>query len=98
MENVFTFIGAILGHGTEMIIAHLVLVFFFALWIAKISSFKMKAVPTGCQNIMEAYLQGILSMGEGIVGKVLSKEYLPLVGNDRYFYIFIKLNWYYSWF
>lgn len=80
MEGIFTFVGTVLGHGNGMVIGHLIIVFVFALWLGKMASCQMKAVPTGFQNIMEAYLQGILSMGEGIVGKALSKEYLPLVG------------------
>lgn len=85
MDGIFTFIGTVLGHGNGMVIGHLILVSIIALYIAYTASFKMTAVPTGFQNIMEAYLQGILSMGEGIVGRVLSKEYLPLVATVGFF-------------
>ncbi len=35
MEGVFTFLGAITGHGAPMVIAHLILVAIIAILIAK---------------------------------------------------------------
>jgi len=39
----------------------------------------LRMVPTGTQNIMEAYLQGIVAMGRDVIGETNAKRYLPLV-------------------
>jgi len=39
----------------------------------------LRMVPTGIQNIMEAYLQGIVAMGRDVIGESNAKRYLPLV-------------------
>jgi len=89
MEGVFTFLGAVTGHGAGMVIAHLILVMAIALLIAKYATVKLKAVPTGTQNIMEAYLDGVVAMGKDTIGEKLARKYLPLVATIGIF-IFIS--------
>lgn len=79
MEGVFTYLGAIFGHGQMMFVAHLVLVAIIILAIAKMATKSLRAVPTGTQNVMEAYLGGVIAMGKDVIGEELARKYLPLV-------------------
>jgi F-type H+-transporting ATPase subunit a len=79
MEGVFTYLGAIFGHGQMMFVAHLILVAIIILAIAKMATKSLRAVPTGAQNVMEAYLDGTIAMGRDVIGEELARKYLPLV-------------------
>ena len=79
MEGVFTYLGAIFGHGQMMFVAHLVLVAIIILAIAKMATKSLRAVPNGTQNVMEAYLGGAIAMGQDVIGEELARKYLPLV-------------------
>jgi len=79
MEGVWTFLGVITGHGTAMVIAHLILVMGIILLLAKMASATMRAVPIGTQNFMEAYIEGAISMGKDTIGEEKARQYLPLV-------------------
>jgi len=79
MEGVFTYLGAIFGHGQMMFVAHLVLVAIIILAMAKMATKSLRAVPTGSQNVMEAYLGGAIAMGKDVIGEELARKYLPLV-------------------
>ncbi|HIP61187.1 MAG TPA: F0F1 ATP synthase subunit A [Sulfurovum sp.] len=75
MEGVLVYFG----HGNWMVVAHLVLVLVIALFIAMQATKSLKAVPGGFQNVMEAYLGGVISMGKDVIGEKLARKYLPLV-------------------
>ena len=79
MEGVFTYLGAIFGHGQGMFMAHLILVAIIIVVVAKIAISNLRAVPVGSQNVMEAYLGGVISMGKDVIGEELARKYLPLV-------------------
>jgi len=79
MEGVWTFLGVFTGHGTAMVVAHLILVMGIILLLAKMASATMRAVPAGTQNFMEAYIQGAISMGKDTIGEEKARQYLPLV-------------------
>lgn len=79
MEGVFTYLGAIFGHGQMMFVAHLILVAIVVLLIAKMATKSLRAVPNGTQNVMEAYLGGVIAMGKDVIGEELARKYLPLV-------------------
>jgi len=79
MEGVWTFLGVFVGHGTGMVIAHLLLATGLILLLAKYASTTMRAVPTGTQNFMEAFIEGAISMGKDTIGEELARKYLPLV-------------------
>jgi F-type H+-transporting ATPase subunit a len=79
MEGVWTFLGVFTGHGTAMVVAHLILVTGIIFLLAKMASATMRAVPTGTQNFMEAYIQGAISMGKDTIGEEKARQYLPLV-------------------
>ena len=79
MEGVFTYLGAIFGHGQMMFVAHLILVAIIVLLIAKMATKSLRAVPNGTQNVMESYLGGVIAMGKDVIGEELARKYLPLV-------------------
>jgi F-type H+-transporting ATPase subunit a len=49
------------------------------LLIAKLATANVRVVPTGTQNLLEAYLSGVLAMGADVMGKEEARRYLPLV-------------------
>jgi len=79
MEGVFTFFGVFTGHGMGMVMAHLILVMGLALLLAKYATAQLRAVPNGTQNVMEAFLGGVISMGKDTIGEEGARKYLPLV-------------------
>ncbi len=79
MGEIFTFLGLI-NHSHDFIfVSHVVLVALISLGLAKLATSKMQLVPSGIQNIMEAYLEAVLNMGKGVLGEELARKYLPLV-------------------
>jgi len=79
MEAPWTFIGAFTGHGPALMVVHLLLVAAIILFLAKTAVSAMRAVPTGTQNFMEAFIQGTISMGNDTIGKERARKYLPLI-------------------
>jgi F-type H+-transporting ATPase subunit a len=79
MEAPWTFIGAFTGHGPLLMAVHLILVAGIIFFIAKAAVSTMRAVPTGAQNFMEAFIQGTISMGNDTIGKDRARKYLPLI-------------------
>jgi len=79
MEGIFTYLGAIFGHGQMLFVSHLILVAIIILAIAKMATKSFRAVPGGTQNVVEAYLGGVIAMGRDVVGEEYARKYLPLV-------------------
>ncbi len=85
--RLFTFFGSIgemlgyTGHDNHVVIffTHMILSAIIVLVIAKIATKSMRLVPTGTQNVMEAYLGGVIAMGADVMGKEEARKYLPLV-------------------
>ena len=79
MREIFTFAGLI-NHSHDFIfIFHIVLVGIIAFMLGKLATAKMQLVPSGVQNVMEAYLEGVIFLGKDVVGEQLARKYLPLV-------------------
>jgi F-type H+-transporting ATPase subunit a len=57
----------------------LVLTAIIIIAIAKIATKSLRAVPTGTQNVMEAFLGGVIAMGKDVVGEEHARKYLPLI-------------------
>jgi len=91
MEGVFTYIGALTGHGSGMVIGHLILVTIIVLLIAKMATKSLKAVPGGTQNVAEAFLGGVIAMGQDVIGEKLARKYLPLVATIGLFVLISNL-------
>jgi len=91
MEGVFTYIGALTGHGNGMVIGHLILVVIIIMLLVKFATKNMRAVPSNTQNVMEAYLGGVISMGKDVIGEDLARKYLPLVATIGIFVLISNL-------
>ena len=79
-DRLFTFFGAIGGHEqTWIVLSHLVLTVAIILVVARAATRKIQLVPTGSQNIMEAYLQGVVSIGVDSMGEKNAKRFMPLI-------------------
>jgi len=77
--RLFTFLG-VFGHNQEWIIlSHLILTIAIVLLVARFAMKKIQLVPTGTQNVMEAYLQGVVSMGSDSMGEKNAKIFMPLI-------------------
>lgn len=80
--RLFTFLGSIGGHGQEWIIlSHFILVLGIVFFLARSATRKMQLVPTGSQNILEAFIGGVISMGADTMGEANARKYLPLIGS-----------------
>ncbi|MFA6143373.1 MAG: F0F1 ATP synthase subunit A [Sulfurimonas sp.] len=79
MGELFTFFGLVSHEHTFIYLTHMLLAAAIVLLIAKMATSNMRLVPTGCQNVMEAYLGGVLAMGADVMGKAEARRYLPLV-------------------
>ncbi|NPA50221.1 MAG: F0F1 ATP synthase subunit A [Epsilonproteobacteria bacterium] len=89
MEGVFTYIGALVGHNEHLVlVGHLLIVAALSLWVATKATKHLTAVPKGLQNVMEAYLNGVIAMGKDVIGEKLARKYLPLVATIGIFVFF----------
>jgi len=79
MGELFTFFGVISEDHTFIYVTHMLLTAGIVLYLAKAATKSLKIVPTGIQNVMEAYLDGVLAMGADVMGKEEARKYLPLV-------------------
>lgn len=79
MGELFTFFGLISHEHTFIFLTHMLLTAAVVLVIAKMATSNLRLVPTGTQNVMEAYLSGVLAMGADVMGKAEARRYLPLV-------------------
>jgi len=72
-------IALLFGHGEFSVILHILLIVAIIAITAMMATKNMSVVPKGMQNVMEAYLGGVLSMGKDVVGEKYARKYLPLV-------------------
>ncbi|MCW1360646.1 F0F1 ATP synthase subunit A [Campylobacter sp. US33a] len=80
MKDLFLFSSLINESHTFAYFFHLILVVVIAFLFAKFATRSMQLVPRGSQNLAEAYLDGILSMGRDTMGsEEAARKYLPLV-------------------
>jgi len=94
MEGIFTYLGVIFNHHDNpqlFFVAHLILVSAILLLIAKMATRSLRAVPSGTQNIMEAYLGAVISMGKDVIGEEMARKYLPLVASIGLFVLISNL-------
>jgi len=98
MEGIFTYVGGLfsLHHDNANDVAilmgiHLLLVAGIVLLLAKMATSSLRAVPNGTQNVMEAFLSGVISMGKDVVGEENARKYLPLVASIGLFVLISNL-------
>ncbi|MDQ7046587.1 MAG: F0F1 ATP synthase subunit A [Sulfurovum sp.] len=98
MEGIYTYIGGILNlhHNNAndnaiLMGLHLILVTIIILAIVKMATKSLRAVPTGTQNVMEAYLGGVIAMGKDVIGEEHARKYLPLIASLGLFVLISNL-------
>ncbi|MBQ8610004.1 MAG: F0F1 ATP synthase subunit A [Campylobacter sp.] len=80
MKDLFLFSNLIVNDHSFTYLFHIILVAIIVLIVAKMATNSMQLVPRGTQNLLEAYLEGIVSMGRDVMGSdELARKYLPLV-------------------
>jgi F-type H+-transporting ATPase subunit a len=79
MPELFTFFGLISHDKTFIYITHMLLSAGIALVLVKMAMSNLQLVPKGAQNVMEAYLGGVLQMGVDVMGEENARRYVPLV-------------------
>ncbi|WP_086288862.1 F0F1 ATP synthase subunit A [Campylobacter devanensis] len=80
MKDLFLFSNLIVNDHSFTYLFHIILVAIIVLIVAKMATSSMQLVPRGAQNLLEAYLEGIVSMGRDVMGRdELARKYLPLV-------------------
>ena len=79
MGELFTFFGLISHDKTFIYMMHMLLSASIALILVKSAMSNLQLVPTGTQNLMEAYISGVLQMGTDVMGKENARRYIPLV-------------------
>jgi F-type H+-transporting ATPase subunit a len=77
--ELFTFFGVISENHTYLFLAHVLLTALIVVMLAKMATKNLKVVPSGSQNVLEAYLQGVAAMGADVMGREKAMRYLPLV-------------------
>ncbi len=95
MKDLFLFLGFWFSdHHSAfaysfIFIAHVLLSVGLIVFVVKKGTKTFQLVPRGVQNIFEAYLGGVVSMGKDVMGsEELSKKYLPLVATIGIFVLF----------
>ncbi|MEA3552900.1 MAG: F0F1 ATP synthase subunit A [Campylobacterota bacterium] len=78
--RLFTFLGELVGHAqVPHIGAHLILTVVIVMLVARAATSKIQLVPTGTQNVMEAYLKGVVTIGSDSMGEKNARIYMPLI-------------------
>jgi F-type H+-transporting ATPase subunit a len=81
MNELWLFFG-FLGHNQyTQLIVHTILAAILAIVVAKLATRKLQIVPSGCQNVMEATVQGILYIGKDVANEKIARKYLTLAGS-----------------
>jgi F-type H+-transporting ATPase subunit a len=79
MGELFTFFGLISENPDFLFLTHMVLAALIAIVLARMAMTNLQLVPKGTQNLLEAYVDGVLQMGTDVMGKAHARKYLPLV-------------------
>jgi len=79
MGDLFTFFGLISHDHSFIFLTHMLLAAGIVILLARMAVSNLRVVPTGAQNVLEAYLGGVLAMGADVMGKEEARRYLPLV-------------------
>ena len=79
MGELFTFFGLISEDKTFIFMTHMLLSAGIALILARVAISNLQLVPKGTQNLMEAYVQGVWSMGTDVMGRSHARKYVALV-------------------
>jgi len=82
MEERIWLIFGFLGHDPMLqLVVHTILSAILAVVVAKLATKKLQIVPSGCQNVMEAVVSGILYIGKDVANEEIARKYLTLAGS-----------------
>ena len=82
MEERIWLIFGFLGHDPMLqLVVRSILSAILAVGVAKLATRKLQIVPSGCQNIMEAVVSGILYIGKDVASEKIARKYLTLAGS-----------------
>jgi len=71
-----------LGHDPMVqLVVHTIISAVLALLVAKLATRNLQIVPSGCQNVMEATVSGILYIGKDVADENVARKYLALAGS-----------------
>lgn len=81
LKDIFLYAGSLISYNhTFIYIFHFLLIVAIVILMARMATKSLQLVPYGFQNVFEAYLNGVLSMGKDTMGsEELARRYLPLV-------------------
>jgi F-type H+-transporting ATPase subunit a len=79
MGELFTFFGLLSHDNTFIYMTHMLLSAGIAILLVRSAMSNLQMVPKGTQNLMEAYISGVLKMGTDVMGKEQARRFLPLV-------------------
>ena len=79
MGELFTFFGLISHDKTFIYLTHMILSAVLALILVRSAMSNLQLVPKGTQNLMEAYISGVLQMGTDVMGQEAARRYVPLI-------------------
>lgn len=81
LKDIFLFAGSFFSYNhTFIYLFHYLLVIAIIVVMAFMATRSMRLVPHGMQNIMEAYLSGVIAIGKDAMGdENLAKKYMPLI-------------------
>ncbi|WP_294964976.1 F0F1 ATP synthase subunit A [Sulfurimonas sp.] len=79
MGDLFLFFGLISHDKTFIYLTHMLLSAGLALLLVRAAMSNLQLVPKGAQNLMEAYIGGVLQMGVDVMGTEHARRYVPLV-------------------
>jgi len=71
-----------LGHDQyTQLIVHTIIAAILSIIVAKLATKNLQLVPSGCQNVMEATISGILYIGKDVANEEIARKYLTLAGS-----------------
>ncbi|MDR2790633.1 MAG: F0F1 ATP synthase subunit A [Campylobacteraceae bacterium] len=85
MSDIFLFTGLISDNHTWLVLSQMLIVTVIILALAKAATSSMQLVPSGAQNVMEAFLEGIIKVASDVVGEDVARKYLPLAATIALF-------------
>lgn len=91
MGDLFTFFGLISHDKAFIYTTHMLLSAALALILVRSAMSNLQLVPKGTQNLMEAYISGVLQMGTDVMGKEAARRYVPLIATIGLFVVFANL-------
>ena len=92
MDDRIWLIFGFLGHNPYVqLIVHATLAALLSIIVARLATKKLELVPSGCQNVMEAVVSGMLYIGKDVASEKVARKYLVLAGSLAIFIFFGNL-------